>query len=88
MSSHKSSTKDKITTDHSPAEQERVRNEQQYIKQKGKEVASAASNAKDGNISIPSNERITSALQHGQESLTNLQASDRGRQMNSGGDKV
>lgn len=88
MSSHQSSNKDKITTDNTTEERERVRSEQEYIKQKGKEVASAASNVKDGNISIPSNERLTSALQHGQESLTNLQASDRGRQMNAGGEKV
>eukprot|EP00026_Physarum_polycephalum_P002571 Phypoly_transcript_02578.p1 GENE.Phypoly_transcript_02578~~Phypoly_transcript_02578.p1 ORF type:complete len:828 (+),score=217.58 Phypoly_transcript_02578:85-2568(+) len=87
-----SSNKDKITTDHSREETERVRSEQEYLKQKGKEVASAASNAKEnakeGNISLPSNERLTSALQHGQESLSNLQASDRGQQMNSGGEKV
>lgn len=88
MSHHTSERKDKITTDHSREETERVHNEQEYIKQKGHEVASKAKDVKEGNVSMPSNEKITSALQHGQDTLTNLQTSDRGRQMNSGGEKV
>lgn len=83
-----SDRKDKITTEHSSAEQERVRHEQEYIKQKGREVASATTKAKDGNMSMPSTETITNALQHGQESLEKMQSSDRGRQMGSGGEKV
>lgn len=87
MSSH-SSKKDKITTDNTSEERERVRSEQEYLKQKGKEVASSVKQAKDGNISMPTTETITSALQHGQESLTNLQSSDRGQKISPGGEKV
>ena len=82
------SNKDKITTDHTRGETERVHNEQEYLKQKGYEVAATARAAKDGNASMPTTNDITSALQHGQDSLTHLQTSDRGHQMNAGGDKV
>lgn len=86
--SHDSNRKDKITTDHTSSEQERVRHEQDYIKHKGKEVASVATKAKEGHVSMPTTDSITTALQHGQESLDKLQTSDRGHQMGSGGDKI
>lgn len=87
MSSH-SHKKDKITTDHSREETERVGKEQQHLKQKGKEIKESAKQAKDGNLSIPSNDTITSALQHGQETLASLQNSERGRNMAPAGDRV
>jgi hypothetical protein len=84
-----STRKDRLSTEKSQEETERVQREQEYIREKGHEVASASTKLKNVDpTQLPSNERITTALQHGQESLDRLKQTERGQQMGPGGEKV